>query len=122
MKKHSDNLLEISKKFALEIVEGLNESVTHFHAVDYMKKKLINHGFNELCEKESWKLQKGGKYFYTRNHSALVAFTIGKLTNLNKTCFKIIGGHTDSPNLRFAPNSYTTCGKWEKVILNLIFS
>jgi aspartyl aminopeptidase len=115
MKKHSDNLLEISKKFALEIVEGLNEGVTHFHAVDHMKKKLLNDGFSELCEKDPWTLQKGGKYFYTRNSSALVAFTIGKLANLNKTCFKIIGGHTDSPNLRFAPNSYTTTGKWEKV-------
>ena len=117
MKKHSDNLIELSKKFALEIVEGLNESITHFHAVDYMKRKLLKDGFNELCEKESWKLKKGGKYFYTRNSSALVAFTVGKLANLNTTSFNIIGGHTDSPNLRFAPNSYTTSGKWEKVLL-----
>lgn len=59
-------------------------------------------------------MQKGGKYFYTRNGSALVAFTIGKNVNLNQTCFKIIGTHTDSPNLRFAPNSYTESSKYEK--------
>jgi aspartyl aminopeptidase len=120
MKKNTENILEISKKFALEIIDGLNASVTHFHAVDHMKRNLLNNGFNELNEKESWKLNKGGKYFYTRNNSALIAFTIGKAVNLNTTCFKIVGGHTDSPNLRFAPNSYTTTGKWEKVNIILI--
>lgn len=120
MKKHSGDLIDISKKFALEIVDGLNESVTHFHAVDYMRRQLVKDGFNELLEKESWKLNRGGKYFYTRNSSALVAFTIGKAVNLNKTCFKIVGGHTDSPNLRLAPNSYHTNGKWEKVNLKFM--
>ena len=59
-------------------------------------------------------MQKGGKYFYTRNGSALIAFTIGKAINLNNTSFKIIGAHTDSPNLRFAPNSYLESSKYEK--------
>lgn len=59
-------------------------------------------------------MKKGGKYFYIRNGSALVAFTIGKAIDLNKTSFKIIGAHTDSPNLRFAPNSYVESSKYEK--------
>ncbi len=59
-------------------------------------------------------MQKGGKYFYTRNGSALVAFTIGRALNLNNTSFKIIGAHTDSPNLRFAPNAYLESSKYEK--------
>jgi aspartyl aminopeptidase len=59
-------------------------------------------------------LKKGGKYFYTRNGSALIAFTVGKSMNLNNTCFKIIGTHTDSPNLRFAPNAYLQNNKFEK--------
>ena len=37
-----------------------------------------------IINRETWKLNKGGKYFYTRNSSALIAFTIGKATNLNK--------------------------------------
>jgi aspartyl aminopeptidase len=36
------------------------------------------------------------------------------MTHLNQTCFKIIGAHTDSPNLRFAPNSYIETSKFEK--------
>ena len=62
---------------------------------------------------------KGQKYFYTRNNSALVAFTVGNRLDLNKTCFKIIGTHTDSPNLRFAPNSYLENSKYEKLNLHL---
>jgi len=65
-------------------------------------------------DSDTWSLNKGGKYFYTRNNSTLIAFTVGKLVNLNKTCFKIVGAHTDSPNLRLAPNSITENGNFEK--------
>lgn len=51
MKKTSETLLETSKKFAKEIVDGLNKSVTHFHAVDYCKRRLLENDFSELNEK-----------------------------------------------------------------------
>jgi aspartyl aminopeptidase len=51
MKTSSNNLLELSRKFAKEIVDGLNKSVTPFHAVDYCKKKLLENDFRELNEK-----------------------------------------------------------------------
>ena len=59
-------------------------------------------------------MQKGGRYFYTRNGTALIAFTIGRAATLNTTSFKIIGTHTDSPNLRFAPNAYQESSKYER--------
>lgn len=65
--------------------------------------------------RENWNLQIGGKYFYTRNNSCLVAFSIGSLFNRKTSCFKVIGAHTDSPNLRFAPNAYGESGKFERV-------
>lgn len=49
--KKTENILDISKKFAKEIIEGLNASVTAYHAVDYCKKKLVDNGFMEICEK-----------------------------------------------------------------------
>ncbi len=51
LKNSKDSILEISKKFATEIIEGLNQSVTPFHAVEYCSKKLVQNGFEELNEK-----------------------------------------------------------------------
>jgi aspartyl aminopeptidase len=51
-------------------------------------------------------IQPGGKYFFTKNRSTLVAFTVGqKVTPGNVPGFKIIGAHTDSPNLKIKARS-----------------
>ena len=42
-----------------------------------MKAMLKEAGYEELRECENWKLEKGGKYFTTRNGSSLIAFQIG---------------------------------------------
>ena len=47
----TDVLLEISRKYALELIEGLNRSVTPFHAVDYCRSSLLGSGFNEISER-----------------------------------------------------------------------
>jgi aspartyl aminopeptidase len=45
---------------------------------DEAKRQLKAAGFEQLSEREEWTgLQPGGKYFFTRNHSALVGFAIG---------------------------------------------
>ena len=63
-------------------------------------------GFIELKEEEPYanKVKPGEKYYFTKNKSTLVAFTVGdKFVAGNG--FKIIGGHTDSPNLKVKPRS-----------------
>lgn len=112
-KEFFDKSLEYSKK----LTEGLNYSVTHFHAVEYCASKLIENGFVHIKESENWDLKRSGKYFFTRNQSAMFAFTVGGQVELSSTKFKIIGTHTDSPNLRLAPNSWTKSGHVEKMNL-----
>ena len=77
-----------------------------FHAVQTSVEMLQQAGFEQLVDGEPYKgkLVPGGKYYFTRNKSTLVAFTIGKQYNSGGG-FKIIGGHTDSPNLRVKPFS-----------------
>lgn len=117
MEKINSNFVEKSLKYAKKFVEGLNRSISHFQAVEYSCELLQNAGFKQISESDNWKLQAGGKYFLTRNSSALIAFTVGAKTDINKTLFKIIGTHTDSPNLRLAPNSYKKSGNFERLHL-----
>lgn len=49
-----------------------------FFVIAEAKRQLIAAGFHLLKENEKWDLQPGGRYFFTRNMSSLVAFAIGK--------------------------------------------
>ncbi|KAK7350693.1 hypothetical protein VNO77_09571 [Canavalia gladiata] len=85
-----------------DLINFLNASPTAFHAVDDAKKRLRSAGFHQLSEREDWELQPGHKYFFTRNHSTIVAFAIGK-RYVSGNGFHIIGAHTDSPCLKLKP-------------------
>jgi len=52
----------------------------------------------------------GGRYYYTVDNTALVAFSVGPNYIPGNGGFKIICGHTDSPNLRVKPKSKRTNG------------
>ena len=58
------------------LIDFIKRSPSPFHVVSNMKKGLIESGFHELKEDERYKIEKGGKYFVTRNGSALIAFVI----------------------------------------------
>ncbi|QGU96136.1 M18 family aminopeptidase [Clostridium bovifaecis] len=94
-------------EFAQELIDFIYESPTAFHAVENVKNTLKESGFKELREEERWKLEKGKKYFMIKNHSALIAFTVGK-EKIQESGFKIIGAHTDSPSFRIKPNPEMT--------------
>ncbi|KAG5035724.1 hypothetical protein AAZX31_04G176700 [Glycine max] len=91
-----------SHAVASDMIDFLNASPTAFHAVDEAKRRLRSAGYHQLSEREPWKLQPGNKYFFTRNHSTIVAFAIGK-KYVSGNGFHIIGAHTDSPCLKLKP-------------------
>lgn len=90
-------------KKAQELIDFIYESPTAFHAVESVKKMLLSSGFIEIKEEDHWSLQKSGKYFFTKNQSALIAFVVGR-GELEEEGFRIIGAHTDSPGFRIKPN------------------
>jgi aspartyl aminopeptidase len=91
------------KKSIHDLLEFIDHSPTPFHAVEEMKNKLRTQGYSELKESDAWELTSNGKYFLTRNDSSLIAFIVGTKTK-DASGFKIIGAHTDSPNLKLKPN------------------
>ncbi|RZC70028.1 hypothetical protein C5167_033162 [Papaver somniferum] len=92
-----------------EIINFLNASPTAFHAhvSDEAKRLLKKAGFEQISERQDWKLQVGKKYFFTRNYSSIVAFAIGKKFVAGNG-FHIVGAHTDSPCLKLKPVSKVT--------------
>lgn len=89
-------------KLSQELIDFIYDSPTAFHTVKSIRKILDGHGFSELKEEEKWKINKGGKYYFVKNDSAITAFTAGK-GEIENTGFKIIGAHTDSPSFRIKP-------------------
>lgn len=62
---------------------------------DEASKRLKAAGFQKLSERQSWKgLKTGGKYYFTRNASTIVAFAIGNKFAAGNG-FHMIGAHTD---------------------------
>lgn len=93
---------------AEKLLTFIRKSPTAFHAVDTMKNILAEQGFQELFEKDYWKLIPGGQYMVTRNNSALIAFSIPE--NAPRR-FHIVASHSDSPTFKIKENPEITVEK-----------
>ncbi|KAG2152132.1 peptidase M18 [Suillus cothurnatus] len=95
-----------SSEAARRFIAFVNASPTPFHAVQNASIRLEASGFKKIREADDWEktLQPRGKYYFTRNQSSLVAFTIP--TNWKPGAgLSIVATHIDSPNLRVRPIS-----------------
>lgn len=82
----------------------IDASPTPFHAVAESIRLLEAGGYTRLREEERWELAPGGKHYVVRNGSTLVAFEVGDAP-VAEAGFRLVGAHTDSPNLRLKPNA-----------------
>jgi aspartyl aminopeptidase len=95
---------------ALKFLKYSDASPTPFHAVATSVRMLEEAGFKRLTESAVWDggVEKGGKYYFTRNESALIAFVVGAKYEAGQGGVHIVGGHTDSPNFHIKPVSKKT--------------
>ena len=64
--------------FSSRIVSADSVRLLFLSGLDEAKRRLKAAGFAQLSEREEWSgLEPGRKYFFTRNHSTIVAFAIG---------------------------------------------
>jgi len=99
-----------------DFLKFLNVSCTAFHACDEVGRRLGTKGFVKLNERDDWKkiLKPGGKYFFTRNGSTIVAFAVGKKYKPGNGVV-MIGAHTDSPCLKLKPVSKVTKSGYNQI-------
>ena len=90
----------------------LDASPTPFHACATAAALLTHAGFRELSERDRWPADPGA-YFLIRGGSLIAWRTedgAGPATPL-----RVIGAHTDSPNLRIKPNPDLVSAGWQQL-------
>jgi len=92
-----------------DLLTFLGESPTPFHAVASAVTRLEAASFRALAETDDWSSLAPGPYAFVHGGSSLLAFVIPKTKRIKG--FRIVGAHTDSPNLRLKPTpEYTKEG------------
>ena len=94
--------MSTEKALAQELIDFIYNSPSPYQVVGNMKQELLAKGFQEIPLTESWKLEKGKKYFTTKNDSAIFAFSLGT-KDLPDTGIKMICAHSDSPGFKIKP-------------------
>lgn len=96
------------------LMSFIDKTPNAYYCVDNLRQQLIENGFEELYENESWtNLKEDGKYFVVRNDSALIAFKMtDKKDNIG---FNIVAAHTDSPSFSIKPNADMFDGNYMKL-------
>ena len=85
-----------------DLLAFIDRSPTPYHAVAEGVRRLEAAGFVRLSERDVWDHGPGARHFVVRAEGSLMAFQVGSLPPA-QSGFRILGAHTDSPNLRLKP-------------------
>src|SRR5215510_437870 len=96
-------VVRVSDEVLGDLLTFLGASPTPFHAVDEGRRRIEAAGFHRLDEADRWDRLAAGAYYVTSSGSNLIAFVLPP--SERRTSFRIVGAHTDSPNLRCKPST-----------------
>ncbi|OBI51794.1 M18 family aminopeptidase [Mycobacterium kyorinense] len=94
------------------LCEFIDASPSPFHVCATVAEALHGAGYTELAETDVWPTV-GGKFFTVRAGSLVAWDSSGNTERL----FRIVGGHTDSPNLRVKQYPDRQVAGWQVVAL-----
>ncbi|MBX8691078.1 M18 family aminopeptidase [Mycobacterium sp. 20091114027_K0903767] len=97
---------------AQSMCEFIDASPSPFHVCATAAQRLHDAGFTELAETDAW--PDGGKFFTVRAGSLVAWNTQGAEA---AAPFRVVGGHTDSPNLRVKQHPDRVVAGWQVVAL-----
>ncbi|GGT39055.1 putative M18 family aminopeptidase 2 [Streptomyces kurssanovii] len=99
-----------------DLMSFLTAAPTPYHAVAAAAERLEKAGFRQVLETDAWDGTTGGKYVV--RGGALIAWYVPEGASAH-TPFRIVGAHTDSPNLRVKPLPDTGAYGWRQVAVEI---
>jgi aminopeptidase I len=90
------------EQYTKPFTDYMTANPTIFHAVDAVAKDLEENGYEKLSERDSWDLERGGKYYVERNGSSLIAFSVGEGYEAGNG-MAVIAGHIDALTAKLKP-------------------
>lgn len=85
-----------------DLLQFIDASPTPYHAVAQAAQRLDSAGYTMWDERDAWQAAPGAKGYVVRGGASLVAFHLGSGSPAENG-FRLVGAHTDSPNLRLKP-------------------
>ncbi|MFF7854495.1 M18 family aminopeptidase [Streptomyces sp. NPDC007904] len=99
-----------------DLMTFLGASPTPYHAVANAAGRLEKAGFRQVAETDAWDGTSGGRYVL--RGGAIVAWYVPEGAAAH-TPFRIVGAHTDSPNLRVKPRPDSGAHGWRQVAVEI---
>ncbi|WP_441250983.1 M18 family aminopeptidase [Kitasatospora sp. McL0602] len=99
-----------------DLIAFLSASPSPFHAVASAAERLEKAGFRRVAETDAWDGATGGRYVI--RGGALIAWYVPEGAT-PATPFRVVGTHTDSPNLRVKPVPDTGTAGWRQVAVEI---
>jgi aspartyl aminopeptidase len=107
----------VVSRHTVDLMGYLDASPSPFHAIGEAKQRLDAAGFSALSEDESWSLDVTDGACYVERDGALIAW-VGS-AEAHVSGWRIIGAHTDSPNLRLKPNADTDAHGYRQLAVEI---
>ena len=84
------------KDYTNSLFKFIKNSPSAYHTVASVRAILLERGYKELYEGDSWQIEKGEGYFVTRGGSSIIAFR----SVADTTGYNICASHSDFPAFR----------------------
>ncbi|MFE0420914.1 M18 family aminopeptidase [Streptomyces sp. NPDC058953] len=99
-----------------DMMSFLAASPSPYHVVANTAERLEKAGFREVREADAWDGEAGGRYVV--RGGAIIAWYVPEGAAPH-TPFRIVGAHTDSPNLRVKPLPDAGSAGWRQIAVEL---
>ena len=94
-----------------DAISFIDASPSPYHAAAEVARRLEAAGFDEVSEPDAWPAAPGGRFL--RRGGSVVAWV--SRTREGPRAFRVLGAHTDSPNLRVKPQPDRSSAGWRQL-------